>query len=296
VHGLNNIQTIIKKIESGYFSETSKDLITIDAKTLDEKILFELGYDNENIITYSFAYYLILQHNTKEGHVLSFSILSIIFHFLWGHECSLHHIQNALELDPHDIRLKETLLFLNGTPPKIVNEGPQRVITNKEAREIAQVILKKDPNNQCALDKLSWLDKTQENDLPPVLPSDDISDTIQQTISAGRFLDMQDKIDLIDQATLKSILFDIAKEEENICAYAFPWFLMLEHGESALYHELAADVLIEPFLQLVGAFYAARYHITRALELDPNNKQLQEKEVLVEKEIKSLEKLEKHDS
>jgi hypothetical protein len=296
VHGLNNIQTIIKKIESGYFSETSKDLITIDAKTLDEKILFEIGYDNENIITYSFAYYLILENETVSSHILSVSILSIIFHFLHGYRCSLHHIQKALKVDPLSIELKKELLLLNDTPPKIVNGGLQRVITNKEARDIAKSILKKDPNNQCALDKLSWLDKTKENDLPPVLPSDDINDTIQQTISAGRFLDMRNKIDLIDQTTLKSILFHIAKKKKNICAYAFPWFLMLEHGESVHYHELAADILIEPFSQLVGAFYAARYHITRALELDPDNKRLQEKEVLVEKNIKSLEKLEKRDS
>jgi tetratricopeptide (TPR) repeat protein len=219
----------------------------------------------------------------------------LFFIFCGGYKCSLHHIQEAIELDPSDIELQEILLFLNETPPKKTPDGLQRVITNKEAREIAQVILKKDPNNQCALDKLAWLDKTQENDLPPVLPSDDINDTIQQTISAGRFLDIRNKINLIDQATLKPILFHIAKKEKNICAYAFPWFLMLEHGESALCHELAADVLIEPFSQLVGAFYAARYHITRALELDPDNKQLQEKEVLVEKNIKSLEELEKRD-
>jgi hypothetical protein len=294
VPGSNNINVIKKSINIGFFSEVKQHLKSINNKTLDE-ILFEISHDTENIIAYSFAYYLVLEDESVNHHFLCISIISFTFHFLWGYECSLHHVQKALEIDPLSIELKRELLSLNGTPPKIVNGGSQRVITNEEAREIAQVILKKDPNNQCALDKLSWLDKTQENDLPPVLPSDDINDTIQQTISAGRFLDMRNKINLIDQATLKSILFDIAKEEENICAYAFPWFLILEHGESALCHELAADVLIEPFSQLVGAFYAARYHITRALELDPDNKQLQEKEVLVEKNIKGLEELEKRD-
>jgi tetratricopeptide (TPR) repeat protein len=280
--GYNN--HIKKMITNGLYQQAKKNLKFIESEELKD-FFFLIGYDNDNITVYGFLYSFLISQNNIEYHFYSIIILSNIFPYLHGYECSLHHVQKALEIDPLSIDLKRELLSLNGTPPKIVNGGSQRVITNEEAREIAKSILKKDPTNEQALDKLSWLDKTQENDLPPVLPSDDINDTIQQTISTGRFLDMRNKIDLIDQATLKSILFDIAKEEENICAYAFPWFLMLEHGESALYHELAADVLIEPFSQLVGAFYAARYHINRALELDPNNKRLREK----------LRKLERND-
>jgi tetratricopeptide (TPR) repeat protein len=284
--GYNNY--VKRMITRGLYEEAQKHLYLIKSQKLED-FLFLIGYNTSDITAYSFSYFILTSQENRTHHFYCIVILSNIFPYLHGYECSLHHIQKALEIDPQSIELNIELLLLNDTPPKITNGGPQRAVTNKEAREIAKSILKKNPTNEQALDKLSWLDKTQENDLPPVLPSDDINDTIQQTISAGRFLDMRNKINLIDQATLKSILFDIAKEKENICAYAFPWFLILEHGESALYHELAADVLIEPFSQLVGAFYAARYHINRALELDPNNKQLEKKHNEIEKIIKNKE-------
>jgi len=110
--------------------------------------LFLLAYDNENIATYGFVSYLLLEEETSEFHYIASYLFSMALNHLEGaYQTSFHHAKKAVELSPNDINFKEYLLFFNVNPDKLLG--------NEEAFNIANEILKNEPNNKATLSVIS---------------------------------------------------------------------------------------------------------------------------------------------
>lgn len=102
-----------------------------------------------------------------------------------------------------------------------------------------------------------------------------IEQKIKHFIIAGEFSQAGRFLNEIGQDKLESILLDIGYDDECICAYSFVCFLLLKQ-ESKDYHHLASIILIHAFPHLVGGYKTALYHIRRAIEMDPNDIDLEE--------------------
>jgi len=133
-------------ISSGKFLETKYFLNKIN-KNIFEKIIFEIGCDEESLCAYSFICFLIKNDETVEFHCLASELLNIAFpHWIGSCQTSLYHIKRAIELKPDDITLKEALLFFNVIPEKLISD--------EEAKKIANNILKKKPNSKVAKNQI----------------------------------------------------------------------------------------------------------------------------------------------
>lgn len=88
-----------------------------------ESLIFEIGCDDESICAYSYICFLILQNECVEYHCMASELLNIAFpHMPGAYQTSLYHIRRAIELKPNDKKLKETLLFFNDIPEKLVSD------------------------------------------------------------------------------------------------------------------------------------------------------------------------------
>ncbi len=129
-------------ILSGEFLEAKYFLDKVN-KDIFEKIIFEIGCDEESLCAYSFICFLIKNNETVEFHCLASELLNIAFpHWIGSCQTSLYHIKRAIELKPNDITLKEALLFFNVIPEKLISD--------EEAKRIANNILKENPNSKVA--------------------------------------------------------------------------------------------------------------------------------------------------
>ena len=141
--GLINMHNKIKNlIMNGEFLEAKKFINLIDYEEL-RNMLLDIGYNKGNICSYAFTCYLLLEKEIVPYHYLASEILNHAFpHLIGGYESSLYHIRRALELCPNDIDLKENLLFFNKIPGK--------VLSDEEAKKIAQEILQIKPTSRAA--------------------------------------------------------------------------------------------------------------------------------------------------
>lgn len=92
---------------------------------------------------------------------------------------------------------------------------------------------------------------------------------IRKLIITGNFFEAKKQLTNIKQEHLRDILLTIGYDDNNICAYSFICFLILEH-ETTEYHSLASEILIHSFPQ-IGGYAAALFHVRRSLQLDPDN-------------------------
>lgn len=145
---MNNLKKKISAcILSGEFLEARpflKDLSEEDLKDL----LFIMGCDEGSMASYAFVCFLIQENETIERHLFASYLLNIAFcHIKGAYESSFYHIRRALELRPNDIELKESLLFFN--------DIPERVLSDEKAIKIAQEILNVKPTCDLAQEILS---------------------------------------------------------------------------------------------------------------------------------------------
>lgn len=134
---------IKKLIESGEFLKAKALLDNLDYKEL-RNLLLDIGYDDENLCSYSFICYLLILKETVLYHCLASEILNNAFpHLIGGYESSLYHIRRALELSPDNIELKENLLFFH--------EIPGQLISDEEAKKLSQEILRVKPDSKVAI-------------------------------------------------------------------------------------------------------------------------------------------------
>ena len=137
------VESKLKKlILLGEFSKTKYFLNKVNNDIL-EKIIFEIGCDEESLCAYSFICFLIKNDETVELHCLASELLNIAFpHLIGSCQTSLYHIKQAIELKPDDVTLKEALLFFNIIPEKLISD--------ETAWKIANEILKENPNSTIA--------------------------------------------------------------------------------------------------------------------------------------------------
>ncbi|MCV9899902.1 hypothetical protein OKS35_07160 [Exiguobacterium sp. N5] len=140
----NNLETLIV---SGRFKEVKDIYQTTDFETFKNDLL-TLAYDNENLSNYSVLVYLLLDTEDDKLHDLAFQVLSQpLGHIEGAYTSSLYHAQRAVDLtDAADVKRLENLLFLNIVPEKIVSD--------EQAKSIAEKILVLDPTNEVAKDTL----------------------------------------------------------------------------------------------------------------------------------------------
>ena len=133
----------------GDFEKAKEIASQLDTDSLRDT-LFLLAYDNGNIATYGFISYLLLEEETSELHYIASYLFSMALNHIKGaYQTSFHHAKKAAELSPNDMSYKEYLLFFNAIPDKLLG--------NEEAFEIANEILKNEPNNKVALSVISEL-------------------------------------------------------------------------------------------------------------------------------------------
>lgn len=140
----NNLETLIV---SGRFKEVKDIYQTTDFETFKNDLL-TLAYDNEHLSNYSVLVYLLLDTEDDKLHDLAFQVLSQpLCHIEGAYASSLYHAQRTVDLtDAADVKRLENLLFLNIVPEKIVSD--------EQAKSIAEKILVLDPTNEVAKDTL----------------------------------------------------------------------------------------------------------------------------------------------
>lgn len=110
--------------------------------------LMEIGFENNNILSYIFVSYLISCNEDAEYHSLASDILALpLCHYNGSYQASLFHARRALELDPSNIEYKEWILFFYGIPDKLVSR--------EEAIAIAKEILTDKPDSLIAKEVLA---------------------------------------------------------------------------------------------------------------------------------------------
>jgi hypothetical protein len=134
---------IKKLISDGKFLEAKQLINTIDYINL-RNMLLSIGYDEENICSYAFVCFLLIDNETIQYHCLASEILNSAFpNLVGGYASSMYHIRRALELSPENVELKENLLFFN--------EIPQKLLSDDEARELSKEILRTKPDSKVAI-------------------------------------------------------------------------------------------------------------------------------------------------
>lgn len=110
----------------------AKSIMECITKEQLETVLFEIGCDEESICAYSFICFLLLEKESVEYHCMASELLNIAFpHIYGGYQSSLYHIRRAIELEPHDNKLKKALLFFNDIPEKLVSDEEASQIRNR---------------------------------------------------------------------------------------------------------------------------------------------------------------------
>lgn len=102
-----------------------------------------------------------------------------------------------------------------------------------------------------------------------------IKNILDQLILTGKFAQATEMVKHISLPEMYNAIFNIAYEHENICAYSFICFLLIKN-ESTELHCQASSILQIAFPHLNGAYASALWHTRRALELSPNNTEIEE--------------------
>ena len=139
-------------ILNGNFKEAYfEHAINMQYKELSNEVI-GLGFDVQNIMVYAFACYLITQNDCIDYHYLAFEIMCHPLCFIDGaYSVALYHNKRVLEIEPDNIGAMEMMLFFNGL------NRPDRCVSDDEAKQWIEKILKKDPQNEIALNHLAEL-------------------------------------------------------------------------------------------------------------------------------------------
>jgi tetratricopeptide (TPR) repeat protein len=129
------------------FSEAKELYLKID-KNVSRDALMDLAYSTESIVVYSFILDLIVNEESADLHYLASEIMSMPLNYITGaYNVALYHARKAIELNPEDITLKEYLLLFYNIPDKLISK--------KEATEIAKEVIKKIPDSKAAFELIN---------------------------------------------------------------------------------------------------------------------------------------------
>lgn len=113
------------------------------AEKMNEESLFsnlvEFAFENEeNIIWYTLLNELLLNYQTPSFHYVAAEIFSIALnHNSGSYDIALFHIRKAAELSQYK-EVKYLVPFI------LLNELPEKIVSDTEAKKIAEMILKID--------------------------------------------------------------------------------------------------------------------------------------------------------
>ena len=129
-------------IISYQFDEAEKLIDSYIRESQIIRILHYLTEQKTGILSYTFVNYLIQKHHSAFWHRVAACITSeSLDHVSQGHKAGLYHSLKAIELNPDDYLLKEYAL-------SFYSEG---FMDKALAKEFAQAVLEKEPNNKLAL-------------------------------------------------------------------------------------------------------------------------------------------------
>jgi hypothetical protein len=139
-----------EKIQSLLFEnklcELEELLINQDVKKFRE-ILIDIAFENESIVIYSLVCMMLIKKESIELHELAADLLVHPLCIIeGGYAAALYHTRRIIILSPENIDFKEAIIFFHNVPDKLV--------TKKEAIQVAHQILEKEPNNKCAKELL----------------------------------------------------------------------------------------------------------------------------------------------
>jgi hypothetical protein len=122
-----------------------KNLLTendIDSWSED---LVDVVYDTKNLLAYTFVCMTLMKKESSRLHCLAAALLSHSLCYINGaYASALYHVRKAIELDPNDVGLKESLLFFHVIPDQLLSRD--------EAVQIALEVLKNDHQSIAARD------------------------------------------------------------------------------------------------------------------------------------------------
>jgi len=134
---------IEKLILQADFAKAEKLIKKIDIKDWSG-FLSGVAQESGSINPYGFIGYLLQKKEIGIYHFIATLVLSQgLVHLPYVFELALFHQRKAIELDPKEIGYQEYLLYFN--------EIPERVLSDKEALNIAREILQVDSKNEVAL-------------------------------------------------------------------------------------------------------------------------------------------------
>jgi len=136
-------EKIKKLLEDNDFDQLEYLLNNTDLEVWDN-VLIDLTFDDKTLISYSLICMMLVRRESPKLHSLASALLShSLCHIQGAYASALYHIRKAIELDSHDIGLKEALLFFHEIPDKLVSDS--------EAKKLIDEILKEKPSSKCAL-------------------------------------------------------------------------------------------------------------------------------------------------
>lgn len=102
-----------------------------------------------------------------------------------------------------------------------------------------------------------------------------MKELLKNLIIKGEFLETRKYLEALDADALQSVVFALGFDEQSICAYSFICFL-IGQNETVERHLLAMELLVHCFPHIQGAYASALYHVRKAIELRPDDIDLEE--------------------
>ena len=131
---MNSKEGLKRAILDNDFSKFESLIKDISKDTLRD-VFMEISFDTVSLLSYSIVCMLLIKNETADLHYLASEILFMpLCHLKGAYEAALYHTRKAIILNPDDITLKEFLLLFY--------EIPERLISKKEAKDVANEILK----------------------------------------------------------------------------------------------------------------------------------------------------------
>jgi hypothetical protein len=285
-----NVQQFIQYIKSGQFGRGFQ--LIDDLKTFNQfhTVYFqinELAYEG-NICSYGFACYLNFLYETKDSLDLISSILNFYMNYIeGGFRVTFARSMRLMEILPNN-QCGYYGVFQS-------NFDPCCNLADDEVLEISQIMQRKWPDNEDAVNNVQWrTEYCEKNNIIPRLFVEKLTEKIIENkreafkwlISQGRFAESRLLLADFFEDEIEEIIVEIATQLRMLCAYDFVWFWMHERcGESTKKHLLLARIARLIFCPTEGSLLVSDvnvkelcfFHIYRAAELSPDDIDIQEK-------------------
>ncbi|WP_099300745.1 hypothetical protein [Bacillus sp. Marseille-P3800] len=137
---MNAVSLLLKE---NHYTNANTLIQTIGLENFLNELL-ESAYQEESIMHYTFVTGWLIEEETYEKHMLAINLLfHPLCHVKGAYQASVYHVKRCMYLSQQDdLYSLENLLFLN--------EVPDKVVTDQEAKEVALAILNINPHHKLA--------------------------------------------------------------------------------------------------------------------------------------------------